>query len=41
VTPTGATYTSIAPQLPGPPVRRRLSLAEGRLSIDLVTFDAA
>ncbi|WNG87031.1 HNH endonuclease signature motif containing protein [Mycobacterium sp. ITM-2016-00317] len=41
VTPTGATYTSIAPVLPGPPVRRRLSLAEGRLSIDLVTFDAA
>ncbi|KWX60728.1 HNH endonuclease, partial [Mycobacterium sp. NAZ190054] len=39
VTPTGATYTSIAPVLPGPPVRRRLSLAEGRLSIDLITFD--
>lgn len=41
VTPTGATDFSIAPVLPGPPVRRRLSLAEGRLSIDLVTFDAA
>ena len=41
VTPTGAVYRSIAPPLPGPPVRRRLSLLEGRLSIDLVTFDAA
>ena len=40
-TPTGATYRSTAPPLPGPPVRRRLSLAEGRLSVDLVTFDAA
>ena len=40
-TPTGATYQSTAPPLPGPPVRRRLSLMEGRLSIDLVTFDAA
>ncbi len=40
-TPTGATYRSIAPTLPGPPLRRRLSLLEDRLSIDLVTFDAA
>ena len=40
-TPTGATYQSTAPPLPGPPVRRKLSLMEGRLSIDLVTFDAA
>ncbi|MGE2833390.1 DUF222 domain-containing protein [Mycobacterium sp. SMC-4] len=40
-TPTGAVYHSTAPPLPGPPVRRRLSLMEGRLSIDLVTFDAA
>ncbi|WP_137146583.1 DUF222 domain-containing protein [Mycolicibacterium sp. CR10] len=40
-TPTGATYRSTAPPLPGPPVRRRLSLMEGRLSVDLVTFDAA
>ena len=41
ITPTGATYRSIAPPLPGPPVRRRLSIAEGRLSVDLITFDAA
>ncbi|MGD9620086.1 MAG: DUF222 domain-containing protein [Mycolicibacterium sp.] len=40
-TPTGAVYRSIAPSLPGPPVRRRVSLLEGRLSVDLVTFDAA
>ena len=40
-TPTGATYQSTAPPLPGPPVRQRLSVIEGRLSIDLVTFDAA
>lgn len=40
-TPTGAVYRSTAPPLPGPPVRRRKSLLEGRLSIDLVTFDAA
>ncbi|MGB3356171.1 MAG: DUF222 domain-containing protein [Mycobacterium sp.] len=40
-TPTGATYQSTAPPLPGPPIRRKLSLLEGRLSIDLVTFDAA
>ncbi|MBI3227717.1 MAG: HNH endonuclease, partial [Mycolicibacterium cosmeticum] len=40
-TPTGATYRSTAPPLPGPPVRRRLSIAEGRLSVDLITFDAA
>ncbi|ULE35660.1 DUF222 domain-containing protein [Mycobacterium sp. IDR2000157661] len=39
-TPTGATYRSTAPPLPGPPVRT-LSTLEGRLSIDLVTFDAA
>jgi hypothetical protein len=40
LTPTGATYYSIAPPLPGTPVtRRRLSLLEGQLSIDLVTFD--
>ncbi|MBB2992486.1 hypothetical protein FHR72_003987 [Mycolicibacterium iranicum] len=40
-TPTGATYYSVAPALPGPPVRRQVSLMEGRLSVDLVTFDAA
>lgn len=40
-TPTGATYRSTAPPLPGPPIRTRLSLAEGRLSVDLVMFDAA
>ena len=40
-TPTGATYQSTAPPLPGPPIRRTLSLLEGRLSIDLITFDAA
>lgn len=40
-TPTGAVYRSTAPPLPGPPVRRRISLLEGRLSVDLVTFDAA
>ncbi|MGE2834616.1 HNH endonuclease [Mycobacterium sp. SMC-4] len=40
-TPTGAVYHSTAPPLPGPPVRRKLSLLEGRLNIDLVTFDAA
>ncbi|MBF4195537.1 HNH endonuclease, partial [Mycolicibacterium phlei] len=40
-TPTGATYQSTAPPLPGPPVRRKLSLMEGRLSIDLVTFNDA
>lgn len=40
-TPTGAVYFSTAPPLPGPPVRRRISLTEGRLSVDLVTFDAA
>jgi Domain of unknown function (DUF222) len=39
-TPTGATYRSTAPPLPGPPLRT-LSRLEGRLSIDLVTFDAA
>ena len=40
-TPTGATYQSTAPPLPGPPIRRRLSLIEGQLSIDLITFNAA
>ncbi|MCH9641734.1 MAG: HNH endonuclease [Actinomycetia bacterium] len=40
-TPTGETYHSTAPPLPGPPLRRRMSLIEGGLSIDLVTFDAA
>ncbi|MGB2921326.1 MAG: HNH endonuclease, partial [Mycobacterium sp.] len=40
-TPTGAVYQSTAPPLPGPPIRRRVSLLEGQLSIDLVTFDAA
>ncbi|MDY6995177.1 MAG: HNH endonuclease, partial [Actinomycetota bacterium] len=40
-TPTGAVYNSTAPPLPGPPTYRRLSLLEGQLSIDLVTFDAA
>ncbi len=39
VTPTGAVHYSIAPALPGPPVRRRISDTEGRLSIDLITFD--
>ena len=40
-TPTGAVYHCTAPPLPGPPVRRRLSLIEGKLSIDLITFKAA
>ncbi len=40
-TPTGAVYHSTAPPLPGPPIRRRISLTESHLSIDLVTFDAA
>ncbi|OBC04646.1 HNH endonuclease [Mycobacterium sp. 852013-50091_SCH5140682] len=39
-TPTGAVYQSTAPPLPGPPVRT-VSIIEGQLSIDLVTFDAA
>ncbi|SEH61510.1 protein of unknown function [Mycolicibacterium rutilum] len=39
-TPTRATYRSTAPPLPGPPVRK-VSRLEGRLSIDLITFDAA
>lgn len=39
-TPTGAVYRSTAPPLPGPPVRT-VSVIEGGLSIDLVTFDAA
>jgi hypothetical protein len=42
VTPTGATYYSIAPPLPGTPLtHRKLSLIEGQLNIDLVTFEAA
>ncbi|MFB1297142.1 DUF222 domain-containing protein [Mycobacterium sp. pW049] len=40
-TPTGARYYSLAPPLPGTPVRQKISLLEGRLSIDLVTFEAA
>lgn len=40
-TPTGASYRSIAPPLPGPPIRKRISIAESQLSVDLVTFDAA
>nr|WP_099252226.1 DUF222 domain-containing protein [Mycobacterium sp. shizuoka-1] len=40
-TPTGATYRSIAPPLPGPPIRKRISFTESQLSVDLVTFDAA
>ncbi|ORA22511.1 DUF222 domain-containing protein [Mycobacterium aquaticum] len=40
VTPTGAVYRSTAPPLPGPPVRT-VSIIEGQISIDLVTFDAA
>ncbi len=35
-TPTGATYHSTAPPLPGPSVRRRYSVIEGGLSIDIV-----
>ncbi len=38
-TPTGATYRSTAPPLPGP--SRAVSVIEGRLSVDLITFDAA
>jgi hypothetical protein len=39
-TPTGATYRSTAPPLPGPPIRS-VSVIEGRLSIDIVTLAAA
>ncbi|MCV7283638.1 DUF222 domain-containing protein [Mycolicibacterium flavescens] len=39
-TPTRATYRSTAPPVAGPPVRT-ISRLEGRLSIDLITFDAA
>ncbi|MEW5811636.1 MAG: HNH endonuclease [Actinomycetota bacterium] len=39
-TPTGATYHSTAPPLPGPPVRRRYSVIEGQLSIDIVELNA-
>ena len=35
-TPTGAVYHSTAPPLPGPSVRRRYSVIEGGLSIDIV-----
>ena len=35
-TPTGATYHSTAPPLPGPSVRRRYSVIEGGFSIDIV-----
>ena len=35
-TPTGATYHSTAPPIPGPSVRRRYSVIEGGLSIDIV-----
>ncbi len=41
LTPTGATYRSTAPPLPGIPIRQKISLLEGQLSIDLVTFKAA
>ncbi|MDG4665353.1 HNH endonuclease signature motif containing protein [Mycobacterium sp. 236(2023)] len=41
LTPTGARYHSLAPPLPGVPVRQKISLVEGQLSIDLVTFEAA
>ena len=39
-TPTGATYHSTAPPLPGPPIRRRYSVIEGGLSIDVVELSA-
>lgn len=39
-TPTGATYWSTAPPLPGPPVRT-VSVMENGLSIDIVRFAAA
>ncbi|KUI36711.1 DUF222 domain-containing protein [Mycobacterium sp. GA-2829] len=39
-TPTGATYWSTAPPLPGPPILTR-SVMEDGLSIDIVRFDAA
>ncbi|MHA0289310.1 DUF222 domain-containing protein [Mycobacterium sp. C3-094] len=40
-TPTGATYHSTAPPLPGPPTARRYSVVEGILAIDLVRRDVA
>nr|MCH9766932.1 HNH endonuclease [Actinomycetes bacterium] len=40
-TPTTATYQSSAPPLPGPPLRQTISIIEGQLSIDLITFNAA
>ncbi|MCK0176837.1 13E12 repeat family protein [Mycolicibacterium sp. F2034L] len=39
-TPTGATYRSTAPPLPGPPIRTR-SVMEDGLGIDVVRFSAA
>ena len=39
-TPTGATYHSTAPPLPGPSIRRRYSVIEGQLSIDIVELGA-
>jgi len=39
-TPTGATYHSTAPPMPGPPIRRRYSVIEGELSIDIVELSA-
>lgn len=39
-TPTGASYRSTAPPLPGPPVRTR-SVMEDRLALDIVRLDAA
>ncbi|MBX7453533.1 HNH endonuclease, partial [Mycolicibacterium sp. 3033] len=39
-TPTGATYHSTAPPLPGPSIRRRYSVIEGGLSIDIVELGA-
>jgi hypothetical protein len=40
VTPTHATYYSIAPPAPGTPITRR-SITEDQFSIDLATFKAA
>ncbi|WP_048631797.1 DUF222 domain-containing protein [Mycolicibacterium aurum] len=38
-TPTHAVYHSIAPPLPGTRIRRQLSLVEGQLGIDIITFE--
>ncbi|WP_126316565.1 13E12 repeat family protein [Mycolicibacterium aurum] len=38
-TPTHAVYHSIAPPLPGTRIRRQLSLIEGQLGIDIITFE--